>query len=102
MIDEANTSGFFPHQNNGVVAILTLHNSSSETQALAFSRDGGYTFEYYKGNPVIDAKSTSFRDPKVGYIITKLREFFQADLQIGILARFHQKMGDGSCLLVGA
>lgn len=65
MVDEANTSGFFPNQTNGVVAVLTLQGSSTETQALAYSRDGGFTFEYYNGNPVIDVGSNSFRDPKV-------------------------------------
>lgn len=70
-MDANNTSGFFPDQANGVVAMFTLaryHADGSagpQTQNLAYSRDGGYTFEYYAGNPVIDSVSSQFRDPKV-------------------------------------
>ena len=65
MIDVNNTSGFFPNQTNGVVAMYTLNNATAETQQIAFSTDGGYTFTKYAGNPVISANSTQFRDPKV-------------------------------------
>ena len=65
VIDVNNTSGFFPNQNNGVVAMYTLNNATAETQQIAFSTDGGYTFTKYDGNPVISANSTQFRDPKV-------------------------------------
>lgn len=36
-----------------------------EQQAIAYSRDGGYTFEAYADNPVIPSTSIQFRDPKV-------------------------------------
>lgn len=36
-----------------------------EDQNIAFSYDGGYTFEAYAGNPVIPSESIQFRDPKV-------------------------------------
>lgn len=36
-----------------------------QTQAIAYSRDGGYTFTPYSKNPVIDSTSPQFRDPKV-------------------------------------
>ncbi|MCJ1477553.1 hypothetical protein MMC13_006225 [Lambiella insularis] len=65
VIDANNTSGFFPNQSDGVVAIYTLHTTSSETQALAYSHDNGYTFTQYAQNPVLSANSSNFRDPKV-------------------------------------
>jgi beta-fructofuranosidase len=60
-----NTSGFFPNQTNGVVAIYTLNNATQQTQEIAYSIDGGYTFTRYDNNPVLSANSTQFRDPKV-------------------------------------
>ncbi|KAF2971345.1 hypothetical protein GQX73_g2200 [Xylaria multiplex] len=71
VVDANNTSGFFPDQDNGVVAIFTLAryyedgSGGPQTQNIAYSRDGGYTFEYYSENPVIDSTSSHFRDPKV-------------------------------------
>lgn len=65
VIDVNNTSGFFPNQTNGVVAIYTLNTAKEETQEIAYSKDGGYTFTKYSGNPVISINSTQFRDPKV-------------------------------------
>ncbi|KAL8839709.1 MAG: hypothetical protein Q9176_004316 [Flavoplaca citrina] len=65
VIDVNNTSGFFPNQTNGVVAFYTLHTSEEETQDIAYSTDGGYTFTKYANNPVISINSTQFRDPKV-------------------------------------
>jgi len=68
--DPNNTSGFFPNQTNGVVAIYTLAQyfptePGPQTQAIAYSLDGGYSFIPYEGNPVIPSESTQFRDPKV-------------------------------------
>ncbi|KIY02090.1 uncharacterized protein Z520_02228 [Fonsecaea multimorphosa CBS 102226] len=65
VVDVNNTSGFFPHQDNGVVAVYTINTPTSQTQALSFSFDGGYTFELYSGNPVLSDNSSQFRDPKV-------------------------------------
>lgn len=69
VVDVNNTSGFFPNQTNGVVAIYTLAEYTTkpgpQTQNIAYSTDGGYTFTKYSGNPVIDINSTQFRDPKV-------------------------------------
>lgn len=65
VIDVNNTSGFFPNQTNGVVAMYTLNTAKEETQQIAFSNDGGFTFTKYSGNPVISINSTQFRDPKV-------------------------------------
>lgn len=65
VIDPNNTSGFFPDQTDGVVAIYTLNTPKEQTQNIAYSRDGGYTFTKYSKNPVISIGSTQFRDPKV-------------------------------------
>ncbi|OIW23778.1 glycoside hydrolase family 32 protein [Coniochaeta ligniaria NRRL 30616] len=71
VVDADNTSGFFPNQTNGVVAVFTLAryyddgSAGPQTQAIAYSLDGGYSFEYYDKNPVIDSTSSQFRDPKV-------------------------------------
>jgi len=65
VVDVNNTSGFFPNQTNGVVAIYTLNTAQEETQQIAYSTDGGYTFTKYSGNPVLSINSTQFRDPKV-------------------------------------
>ncbi|KAG6175108.1 hypothetical protein E4U51_006768 [Claviceps purpurea] len=70
VVDVDNTSGFFPNQTNGVVAIYTLAEFNSgvggpEQQEIAYSHDGGYHFTRYEGNPVIPSNSTQFRDPKV-------------------------------------
>jgi len=70
VVDVNNTSGFFPNQNNGVVAIFTLAEypggfAGPQQQAIAYSYDGGYSFIMYEGNPVIASNSSQFRDPKV-------------------------------------
>ncbi|KAF7172986.1 hypothetical protein CNMCM6106_007114 [Aspergillus hiratsukae] len=65
VIDKDNTSGFFPDQDDGVVAIYTLATATLQTQDIAYSRDGGYTFTKYENNPVIDIGSSQFRDPQV-------------------------------------
>jgi len=65
VVDVNNTTGFFPNQTNGVVAMYTLNTAQEETQQIAYSTDGGYTFTKYASNPVISINSTQFRDPKV-------------------------------------
>ncbi|KAK6850549.1 beta-fructofuranosidase [Apiospora arundinis] len=71
VVDVNNTSGFFPDQDNGIVAIFTLAHYNEDgsdgpqTQAIAYSHDEGYTFRYYDQNPVINSTSSQFRDPKV-------------------------------------
>ncbi|KAK8845610.1 hypothetical protein IAR55_006326 [Kwoniella newhampshirensis] len=65
VLDSDNTSGFFPNQTDGVVAIYTLNTPTNQVQEIAYSTDGGYTFTPYAGNPVIDIGSNQFRDPKV-------------------------------------
>ncbi|EDK38679.2 hypothetical protein PGUG_02777 [Meyerozyma guilliermondii ATCC 6260] len=68
VVDHNNTSGFFndsidPRQR--VVAIYTYNTEGSQTQHVAYSLDGGYTFEKYEHNPVLDVDNINFRDPKV-------------------------------------
>lgn len=68
VIDRENTSGFFPDSvdpNQRIVAIYTLDQPGSQTQQVAWSEDGGYTFKNYSGNPVLDINNSQFRDPKV-------------------------------------
>ncbi|KAI4709701.1 hypothetical protein J4E89_005717 [Alternaria sp. Ai002NY15] len=68
VIDHNNTSGFFPNQTNGVVAIYTINVPENQTQHIAYSHDNGYSFTKYENNPVIvpgGTNPTQFRDPKV-------------------------------------
>lgn len=50
-----------------MVAVFTLFDEESkkQSQAVAFSHDGGVTYRYYDRNPVLDIWSTEFRDPTV-------------------------------------
>lgn len=43
----------------------TLAAPDLQSQAIAYSHDGGYSFTTYEGNPVIPGNSSQFRDPKV-------------------------------------
>ncbi|CCH43297.1 Invertase [Wickerhamomyces ciferrii] len=68
VIDRHNTSGFFnksqdPEQR--VVALYTLNTPTAQTQELAYSVDGGFSFIKYEKNPIIDVHTTQQRDPKV-------------------------------------
>ncbi|KAI9779025.1 MAG: hypothetical protein M1816_003773 [Peltula sp. TS41687] len=65
VIDSNNTSGFFPNQTDGVVAIFTVNTPDEQTQDIAYSTDLGYSFTRYQANPVLRVNSTQFRDPKV-------------------------------------
>lgn len=62
VVDKNNTAGF------GKDAVVALYTSagSSQQQSIAYSNDGGYTFNKFGGNPVIANKEKpDFRDPKV-------------------------------------
>ena len=64
-VDKMNTSGF---GKNSMIAFYTKHlpgDSLPETQAISVSNNEGQTFEYYKGNPVLDINKVFFRDPQV-------------------------------------
>ena len=45
--------------------MYTLNTRLEQTQEIAYSYDGGYTFLPYSRNPVLSVNSTQFRDPKV-------------------------------------
>ena len=62
VVDRDNTAGF------GKDAIVAIYTSSGEhqQQSIAYSTDGGETFNKYDGNPVIkNTELADFRDPKV-------------------------------------
>lgn len=68
VIDSDNTSGLFndsTHPDQRIVAIYTNNVPSGETQDLAYSTDGGFTFTKYEQNPVLDIHNSDFRDPKI-------------------------------------
>lgn len=68
-IDKNNTSGAFPNQTNGVVAVYTQHHPRTRTieQAIVFSIDGGYTFAKSPKNQVLrfPEGNQDFWNPKV-------------------------------------
>lgn len=65
--DKTNSSGFGTKRKPAMVAIYTSFDKATgiQRQSLAYSRDDGYTWTKYAGNPVIDIGSRDFRDPKV-------------------------------------
>jgi sucrose-6-phosphate hydrolase SacC (GH32 family) len=67
IVDATNTSGFGNPGHPPLVAVYTSYRSADRNQAqyLAYSLDHGRTWKHYSGNPVLDIKSTDFRDPKV-------------------------------------
>lgn len=66
IVDTNNTSGLFPDQDNGVIAMYTLAVADGyQVQNIAYSFDDGYTFQNYEDNPVINIQSPQFRDPQV-------------------------------------
>lgn len=62
--DVNNTAGF---GKGTYISCLTHNNEAAkiQTQGLGISHDHGRTFEYYKGNPVLDIGYQDFRDPTV-------------------------------------
>lgn len=61
-IDPQNLAGF------GKDALLAIYTSAgrSQSQSIAYSTDGGQTYQKYEANPVLtDASRFDFRDPKV-------------------------------------
>lgn len=73
VVDHSNTAGFGfgPNGEAPIVAIYTANippqngEPQDQEQALAYSLDGGFTWEKYDGNPVLDIADPEFRDPKV-------------------------------------
>lgn len=72
VVDTENTSGLGTADNPPLVAHYTSAYTGAhpthpgiQAQSVAYSLDGGYTWEKYEGNPVLDRGSANFRDPKV-------------------------------------
>lgn len=61
VVDKDNTAGF------GKNAVIAFYTSAGEaqTQSMAYSTDGGRTFNKYGKNPVVTFNVPDFRDPKV-------------------------------------
>ena len=59
--DRENTAGYGP---DALIAAFTSFDerTKKQSQSIAFSRDGGMTYQYYDLNPVVDIWSTEFRD----------------------------------------
>lgn len=65
VVDSQNTSGFKAGNEDPVVAIFT-HAGSQQMQSIAYSNDGGNTWNKYSSNPVLSNPGLAdFRDPKV-------------------------------------
>ncbi|WP_448808112.1 GH32 C-terminal domain-containing protein [Agromyces bauzanensis] len=63
VIDTENTAGFGA---GAVIAIMTQQHEGVQRQSMFVSTDGGYRFESYDGNPVMDNPGeTHWRDPKI-------------------------------------
>ncbi|WP_165225630.1 glycoside hydrolase family 32 protein [Aquisphaera insulae] len=67
VVDEAATSGLGRRPVPPLIAVYTAHRREDgrEAQSLSVSDDGGETFRFHPGNPVLDIGSKSFRDPDV-------------------------------------
>ncbi len=63
VVDHDGTAGF---GEGAVIALVTQQTDGVQRQSLFFSTDGGYTFESYDGNPVMDNPGVAdWRDPRV-------------------------------------
>lgn len=63
VIDSRNTAGFGA---DAVIAIMTQQHEGVQRQSLFVSTDGGYRFQAYDGNPVMDNPGVrDWRDPKI-------------------------------------
>jgi sucrose-6-phosphate hydrolase SacC (GH32 family) len=71
VVDSNNSAGFQTGKEKTIVAILTNGGDPRDglgpmcTQCLAYSNDGGKTFDYYDQNPIIKNINAENRDPKV-------------------------------------
>lgn len=63
VVDHDDTAGFGA---GAVIALVTQQHEGVQRQSLFVSRDGGYSFESYEGNPVMDNPGVAdWRDPRV-------------------------------------
>lgn len=88
VVDYNNTSGFGDGSTAPIVAIYTSAyggENPEQSQSLAYSTDGGKTFQKYEGNPVLDFEDPDFRDPNV-----KWHENLQAWIMVVALPLQHK------------
>lgn len=63
VVDHENTAGFGA---GAVIALVTQQLDGVQRQSMFVSQDGGYTFDSYEGNPVMDNPGVAdWRDPRV-------------------------------------
>lgn len=76
VVDHLNTAGLQKGKEKTLVAIFTYHDpkgekagtTSFQTQGMAYSNDGGFTWKKYAQNPVLNNPGKKdFRDPKVSW-----------------------------------
>jgi len=69
VVDSRNTAGLHAGSEETIIAMVTMGGEPAVgppcTQCIAYSNDGGVTFTYYNGNPVLGHIVNSNRDPKV-------------------------------------
>lgn len=73
--DVSNVTGLKENENNPFLLFYTaagngslLSKNKPRTQCLAYSTDGGKSFEKYQGNPVVERIESYNRDPKVVWV----------------------------------
>lgn len=66
VVDDTNSAGWSTDQ-PAMIAIYTAaaRTADHQAQALAYSQDGGLTWQHHDANPVLDLGTIDFRDPKV-------------------------------------
>jgi fructan beta-fructosidase len=76
VVDHLNTAGLQEGKEKTLIAIFTYHDpkgekagtSTFQTQGMAYSNDGGFTWKKYANNPVLNNPGKKdFRDPKVSW-----------------------------------
>ena len=76
VVDYLNTAGLQEGKEKTLIAIYTYHDpkgekagtSTFQTQGMAYSNDGGFTWKKYANNPVLNNPGKKdFRDPKVSW-----------------------------------
>ncbi|KAF9873503.1 hypothetical protein CkaCkLH20_08962 [Colletotrichum karsti] len=71
VVDKDNVSGFFPSNKtsgkDNIIAYYTSWEPDQESQHLAWSYDGGESFNQYENNPIISLDRHGFRDPKISF-----------------------------------
>jgi len=89
VVDHGNSSRFGSLESPPLVAVFTsVSPDGLQAQSLAYSIDGGYEWEKYGANPVLDRGSREFRDPKVFSFTTSSGE--QTWIMVAVEATLRQ------------